>query len=379
MSASAGADLPTSPGTRSRRTRSARECARRTASSTCRSARPSTRRPTVVRAALADAADAPGYPQTVGHRRRCARRSPSWFARRRGVPGLDPDAVLPTIGSKELVAWLPTLLGLGAGDVVVHPRGRLPDLRRRRAPRGRDAASVADDLDGARPADHRGTPKLVWLNSPGNPTGQVLRRRRTSPRWSPGRAQHGVVVASDECYAELGWREARAGTVAPSILDPRSAAAATRACSPSTRCPSSPTSPATAPPSSPATARSSRRLLEVRKHAGHDRARRRCSRPWSPPSATTRTWPQQKERYRRRRDLLRPALEARRLPRRPLRGRPLPLGHPRRGRVGDRRRGSPTAGILVGARARSTARPGPGTCGSRSPRPTSGSQPPPRL
>ena len=39
---------------------------------------------------------------------------------------VDPAGVLPTIGSKELVAWLPTLLGLGPGDVVVHPEIAYP-------------------------------------------------------------------------------------------------------------------------------------------------------------------------------------------------------------------------------------------------------------
>src|SRR5471030_185759 len=81
--------------------------------------------PDVVRAALTTAADAPGYPQTYGTpdlREAVA----AWFARRRGVPHLDPDAVLPTIGSKELVALLPTLLGLGPGDIVVHPEVAYP-------------------------------------------------------------------------------------------------------------------------------------------------------------------------------------------------------------------------------------------------------------
>ena len=35
-------------------------------------------------------------------------------------------AVVPTVGSKEFIAWLPTLLGLGAGDVVVHPEAAYP-------------------------------------------------------------------------------------------------------------------------------------------------------------------------------------------------------------------------------------------------------------
>src|SRR5205085_6370781 len=62
--------------------------------------------PDVVRAALEAASDAPGYPQTYGTP--ALREAVSaWFARRRRVPGVDPDGVLPTIGSKELVAWLP--------------------------------------------------------------------------------------------------------------------------------------------------------------------------------------------------------------------------------------------------------------------------------
>ena len=40
--------------------------------------------------------------------------------------GVDGLGVLPTIGSKELVAWLPTLLGIGPGDVVVVPSVAYP-------------------------------------------------------------------------------------------------------------------------------------------------------------------------------------------------------------------------------------------------------------
>ena len=96
-----------------------------TASSISRSARPSTRRRRWSRDALAAATDAHAYPQTVGTpalREAIA----DWYARRRGVPGLTPAHVLPTIGSKELVALLPLLLDLGPGDVVVHPRAAYP-------------------------------------------------------------------------------------------------------------------------------------------------------------------------------------------------------------------------------------------------------------
>ena len=66
------------------------------------------------------------------------------------------------------------------------------------------------------------------------------------------------------------------------------------------------------------------------------------------------------------------ALRGRGLPGRPLRGVALPVGHPRRGLLGDRRRAR-RARASWSRRARSTGRAGRGTCGWRSPRPTSGS------
>src|SRR5690606_31622268 len=58
------------------------------------------------------ASAAPGYPMTAGTPELRAAVA-GWFARRRGVPDLGPAAVVPTIGSKELVGLLPSLLRLG--------------------------------------------------------------------------------------------------------------------------------------------------------------------------------------------------------------------------------------------------------------------------
>ena len=171
--------------------------------------------PAVAREALAAASDAPGYPQTYGTPALRAAVA-AWFARRRGVPDLDPAGVLPTIGSKELVAWLPTLLGLGAGDVVVHPEVAYPtyDVGARLAgasPVAADGTAQLGPLGGP-----TGRVRLVWLNSPANPTGRVLGVEHLAKvvEWA---RSIGAVVASDECYAELSWD---AGEV-PSILDPR--------------------------------------------------------------------------------------------------------------------------------------------------------------
>jgi len=176
--------------------------------------------PLVIQDALAAAADAPGYPTTHGTpalREAVA----AWFADRRGVPDLDPDAVMPTVGSKELVAWLPLLLGLGPGDVVVRPVVAYPTYDIGAQIAGAEAVA-ADSLDELEPSV-RERVRMVWVNSPGNPTG-IVRDAQSLKRLVDQARSQGAVVVSDECYAELGWGQwdpARGGEPVPSVLDPR--------------------------------------------------------------------------------------------------------------------------------------------------------------
>ena len=175
--------------------------------------------PELIRKALADAADAPGYPTTHG-RVELRQAIADWFARRRSVPGLDPADILPTVGSKELVAWLPLLLGLGEGDVVVRPRIAYPTYDMGAVLAG--ATPVAADDLAELDAQTRARVRLVWVNSPGNPTG-IVRTADSLRALVDSARELGAVVASDECYAELGWgrwdRE-RGGEPVPSVLDP---------------------------------------------------------------------------------------------------------------------------------------------------------------
>ena len=123
--------------------------------------------PRLIQDALAAGADSPGYPATYGTAA-LREAAAGWLARDHGV-SVSPDAVLPVIGTKELVAWLPTLLGCGPGDAVIHPELAYPTY------------DVGARLAGARPV-RAGEPaggedehvRLVWLNSPANPTGEVL-------------------------------------------------------------------------------------------------------------------------------------------------------------------------------------------------------------
>jgi succinyldiaminopimelate transaminase len=165
--------------------------------------------PKFIRDALAAATDAHSYPLTAGSVP-LREAIVDWYSRRRGVE-LTTANVLPSIGSKELVAFLPMMLGFGPGDVIVQPELAYPTYAIGAAFVGATAVA-ADD-----PADWPAHTRLVWLNSPGNPDGAVHGIGQL--RAAVERARElGAVIVNDECYAELNWTSE---DPAPSILDPR--------------------------------------------------------------------------------------------------------------------------------------------------------------
>ena len=199
----------------------------------------------LIRAALAGASDAPGYPLTAGSAALRAAIT-DWFVDTCGASA-ESLGVLPTIGSKELVAWLPTLLGVRPGDTVIIPTVCYPtyevgahlagatvirtdtppisppidtpqlapptDTPPLAPPTG-DTASPASPSgaveSGTSPsgdaAPGAGRVRLVWVNSPGNPSGRVLSAAELSA-WVEWARANGAVLASDECYLALGWDE----------------------------------------------------------------------------------------------------------------------------------------------------------------------------
>jgi succinyldiaminopimelate transaminase len=209
------------------------------------------------------------------------------------------DAVLPVIGTKELIAGLPALLGCGPSDAVCFPEIAYPtyDVGARLA----GARSVRTDApDLLRP--DAGPVALAWLNSPSNPTGRVLPRERMRDLAAWAR-QAGTVLASDECYIDLGYETAPASLLHPDIcggshdgllavysLSKRSNLAGYRAGLVA------------------GDAGLVASLLEIRKHAG-------LIVPGPIQAAMTaalgddRHAEEQRARYERRRSLLRPALE----------------------------------------------------------------------
>jgi succinyldiaminopimelate transaminase len=169
--------------------------------------------PEAVQAALAAAADAPGYPLTRGTPQ-LREAAAGWLARRHEVPA-SPDAVLPVIGTKEFIAWLPTMLGCGPGDTVVYPALAYPTYDAGVRLAGAEALA-ADGLVEVGP----GPVRLVWVNSPSNPTGQVLPpgHLRKMVDWA---RERGTVLASDECYIEQGWDAQPVSVLHPDVCGGR--------------------------------------------------------------------------------------------------------------------------------------------------------------
>ncbi len=146
----------------------------------------------MVQKALRAASDAHGYPLTAGTYELRAAIS-AWCRSRLSASG--DFGVLPTIGSKELVAWLPTLLG---SRRVLFPEIAYPTYAVGARIAGAEGFAVGDD------PTHWPAGDLVWLNSPSNPTGRVLdlAQMRAALEWA---RRNDAVIASDECYIEFGW------------------------------------------------------------------------------------------------------------------------------------------------------------------------------
>ena len=146
--------------------------------------------PEFIQQALRDASNSPSYPVTAGTPElRAAIKK--WATQRLGATG-DFD-VLPIIGSKELVAWLPTYL---ESKSVLIPEIAYPTYHVGAVLAGADSVPVAIDAQSWPVAD------LAWLNSPSNPTGRVhsVEEVNRCIQWS---RQNKSVLISDECYLEF--------------------------------------------------------------------------------------------------------------------------------------------------------------------------------
>ena len=153
--------------------------------------------PRFAREALQGASNAAGYP-TVWGTADLHDAIISYLTKRWGASDLVEQQVLPVIGTKEIVAWLPTLMGLGADDLVVIPKTAYPTYELGAA----FARTQIQRCDS--PDEIEGRPALVWINSPANPHGAIATSSETK-KWVDYARSVDAVLASDECYGEFGW------------------------------------------------------------------------------------------------------------------------------------------------------------------------------
>lgn len=164
--------------------------------------------PSAVAEALCAHAHHPGYPPTLGIPGLRSSISAA-LARRYGMADIAESAILPVVGTKEIIAQLPWMLGVGAGNRVAIPEIAYPtyDIAGRLC--GAECVAAEESVDiTSSGAD------LVYLNSPSNPTGRVreVDELRAIVDWA---RNSGAIVVSDECYLGLDY----SGT-AVSILHP---------------------------------------------------------------------------------------------------------------------------------------------------------------
>lgn len=218
-----------------------------------------------------------------------------WLGRRVGVDA-SRWGIIPSIGSKEMVALLPTLLGLGEGDTVVIPELAYPTYAVGAAFAGCDIR-VSDDPGAADGA------ALVWLNSPGNPTGAVAGEERLRDAVAAAR-HHGALIASDECYIEFGWEVRPVSCLHPSVVgDDPTGVLALHALSKRSNMAGYRFGTLVGDPEVVD------RILQVRRHLGllvPDPVQSAAAAAWADDAHVD----EQRARYARRREVLRPALES---------------------------------------------------------------------
>ena len=147
--------------------------------------------PEFIQTALQEAANSPGYPVTAGTPQ-LREAIDTWARRQLGATG--DFGVLPLIGSKEFVAWLPTFV---EAKSVLYPSVAYPTYLVGALLAQAEATAVEIDSTTWQRAD------MAWVNSPSNPTGRVHSEGelRAAISWA---RQHQSLVVSDECYFEFG-------------------------------------------------------------------------------------------------------------------------------------------------------------------------------
>ena len=147
--------------------------------------------PKIIQVTLQEAANSPGYPVTAGTPQ-LREAIEKWARAHLGATG--DFGVLPLIGSKEFVAWLPTLV---EAKTVLYPKVAYPTYLVGALLAQAEASAVELDATTWQSAD------MAWVNSPSNATGRVHSESELRAAIAWARTNDSLVV-SDECYFEFG-------------------------------------------------------------------------------------------------------------------------------------------------------------------------------
>jgi succinyldiaminopimelate transaminase len=147
--------------------------------------------PQLIQSALRESSNSPRYPVTAGTKE-LQEAIRNWAINHLGASG-DFD-VLPVIGSKELVAWLPTLL---QSQKVIYPEIAYPTYLVGALLAQSEPIAVGVDAATWPSAD------FAWVNTPSNPTGRVHSESelRATISWA---RQNSATLVCDECYIDFG-------------------------------------------------------------------------------------------------------------------------------------------------------------------------------
>jgi LL-diaminopimelate aminotransferase len=154
------------------------------------------------------------YPSYKGHARlhdACLR----YLKRSFGVTGLGHEHIMTTIGSKEGIANLATAL-INPGDVILMPDPMYPVFgNMSRLLGGETVGMPVNPATGFMPdpraylsADQLARLRVVFINYPHNPTGQIATREYLQGVVDFAQ-EHGAIVVSDMAYGEVYFDDAR--------------------------------------------------------------------------------------------------------------------------------------------------------------------------
>ena len=121
---------------------------------------------------------------------------------------LTVDQVAPSIGSKEIVAWLPIVFGLNANSTVAIPELAYPTyavgalMAHAKYVTYKKASDIPDNAD------------LIWVNSPSNPTGAAYTAAELKALADVLLKHPHVWVMSDDIYEHLVYDGFKFATIA---------------------------------------------------------------------------------------------------------------------------------------------------------------------